>query len=493
VERAAVAAVEYNPSRRLRVAAMNTFFALNHDLIQFAYGLAFFTLGLAIALHSRQHSRLQLASSLSWLAAFGFAHSFNEWGDLFIPIQAEYLRPPVVVALLIVQLMLLGASFACLMEFGITLLRPGGRWRWLHGLAVGLLMAWLLIIFFIVLPFLPDVAVWHHTANALARYGLALPAGLVAAYGLRQETFQRIAPLQVPPIVRTLRLAGLCLTAYALLAGLIPPPVPFFPGNLLNEVSFGQLLGLPVVVLRALVGLLLSLAIIRALEVFDVESERRVEAIEQQQILVAERERLARELHDGTIQNVYSVALIVDSAQRLAVPDSPMAERLLMARNVLNQTITDLRRSLGVLRGAPPTSPVEPLALALQRLADDPRLAALADVALELEVNAADTLPAEPNNHVIAVVSEALANAVRHGHATRVRIRAERADGRLRLHIWDNGTGGAVETSGGHGLRNMRERARLLGGELSLQSLPGRGTTVALDVPWNDNPSEVRP
>jgi hypothetical protein len=147
VQRAAVAAVEYNPSRRLCVAAMNTFIALNHDLIQFAYGLAFFTLGLAIALHSRQHSRQQLAHSLSWLAAFGFAHSFNEWGDLFIPIQAEYLRPPVVVALLIVQLMLLGASFACLMEFGITLLRPSGRWRLLHGLAMGLLMAWLLIIF----------------------------------------------------------------------------------------------------------------------------------------------------------------------------------------------------------------------------------------------------------------------------------------------------------------------------------------------------------
>jgi signal transduction histidine kinase len=164
-----------------------------------------------------------------------------------------------------------------------------------------------------------------------------------------------------------------------------------------------------------------------------------------------------------------------------------------MARNVLNQTIADLRRSLGELRGAPPTSPVEPLALALQRLADDPRLATLADVALELEVNAADTLPAEPNSHVIAVVSEALANAVRHGHATRVRIRAERADGRLRLQIWDNGTGGAVETSGGHGLRNMRERARLLGGELRLQSLPGRGTTVILDAPWDVNASEVRP
>lgn len=466
------------------MSGLDVFFRLNHDLILFAYGLAFFTLGLAIALHSRQHSRLQLARSLSWLAAFGFAHAFNEWGDLFIPIQAEYLRPPIIVALLIAQLLLLGLSFACLVEFGVTLLRPSGQWRWLHGLAVGLLVGWLLVIFFLTLPFSPDLTTWHHTANALARYIIGLPAGVIAAFGLRDETFKRIAPLQVPHIVRTLRLAGLGLAAYALLAGLVPPPVPFFPGNVLNDASFSQAVGLPVVVLRALVGLLLSITIIRALEVFDVEAERRIEAMEQQQILGTERERLARELHDGIIQNVYSVGLIVDAAQRLAAPESPVAERLLTARAVLDQTISDLRRNLGELRGAP--SPAEPLATTLRRLADDARLAPLADIALDLRVIDADTLSAERNSHVVAVVGEALANAVRHGHATRVRIQADRTDGRLRLQIWDNGSGGAMETAAGQGVRNMRDRARLLGGELSLHSPPGQGTTIVLDAPWEE-------
>jgi hypothetical protein len=72
---------------------IQNFFTINHEIIYFIYGLMFFVLGLAIALQSRHSSRLDLARSLNWLAAFGFLHAFHEWGDLFIPIQAEYLAP----------------------------------------------------------------------------------------------------------------------------------------------------------------------------------------------------------------------------------------------------------------------------------------------------------------------------------------------------------------------------------------------------------------
>src|SRR5512138_1558045 len=95
-------------------------FAVNHDIIFFIYGLVFFVVGLAIALQSRHSSRLDLARDLTWLAAFGFLHGFHEWGDLFIPIQAEYLEPSFIILLHYLHLMLLAASFACLFEFGIA-------------------------------------------------------------------------------------------------------------------------------------------------------------------------------------------------------------------------------------------------------------------------------------------------------------------------------------------------------------------------------------
>jgi signal transduction histidine kinase len=468
---------------------LRAFFLLNHDLIVFAYGQVFFILGLAIALQSRRYSQLQLARSLTWLAAFGFMHGLNEWGDLFIPIQATYLSPVWADFLYVLQLLLLSVSFACLMEFGIALLRPAGRWAWLHGLPVGLLAVWLMLAFVFTVPFAPDLTAWHHDANALARYLLGFPGGLVAALGLRQEALARIAPLQVPSIVRMLRLAGLCLGAYAVAGGLVPPAVRFFPGNVLNEAVFEQSLGFPALVVRSAIGLVLAVTIMRGLEIFDLETERRIEAMEREQILAAERERLARDLHDGTIQNVYSIGLIVDSAQRLAAPQSPAAERLELAKSVIHDAIRDLRRSLGELRRV--DRPVaEPLAFALRRLTEDPRFSALAQAALEFELPADAVFSPERTSHLLAITGEALANAVRHGHATRMRVTVQHVDGNLKLEVHDNGSGGAGETSLGHGLRNMRERARLLGGDLSLASQIGKGTTVTLVVPWRESSME---
>ena len=62
--------------------SLTEFFELNREIILFVYGLVFFILGFAIVLQTRQSSRLDLARNLRWLAAFGIAHGFYEWGDL---------------------------------------------------------------------------------------------------------------------------------------------------------------------------------------------------------------------------------------------------------------------------------------------------------------------------------------------------------------------------------------------------------------------------
>jgi len=89
-------------------------------------------------------------------------------------------------------------------------------------------------------------------------------------------------------------------------------------------------------------------------------------------------------------------------------------------------------------------------------------------------------------DHVLAIVGEALSNVIRHARAQRVRIIARRADHRLRMTIQDNGVGFACDDHDGYGLRNMRDRARLLGGQLEVTSASGQGTTLTLDIPWSD-------
>lgn len=460
------------------------FFALNRDIIYFAYGLVFFVLGLAIALQSRNYSRLDLARSLKWLAAFGFTHGFNEWGDLFIPIQAAYMSPGTIDILHNFHLLLLAISFTCLFEFGVRLLRPLGWMHRAYWVSSFLLATWFFVSFFILPRFFPDPHTWHRLADAFARYFIGFPGGMLAAYGLRQHTLQRIEPLQVPDIVRMLRFAGVMLVFYATFGGLIVPPIPLFPGNVLNSAVIEQVFGAPPPVFRSIVGLGLVIAIIRALEIFDVETDRIIEAMEQKQILAAERGRLARELHDGAIQKVYTAGLLVESSRKLIVPkDEVLAGRLEKAETVLNDAIGDLRRNLGDLH----TRTVEePLPAALQKLADDPRFHSLVEVNLEFDLPASASLPPVRADHVLSIANEALSNVVRHSRASRVKIEALCKDGRFILSIQDDGAGLPREIAAGYGLRNMRDRARLLGGRLEVTKGNGKGTLVKLDIPWED-------
>jgi signal transduction histidine kinase len=463
---------------------ISTLFTANHEAIYFAYGLVFFVLGLAIALQSRTYSRLDIARSLSWLSAFGFAHAFYEWGDLFIPIQAPHINPTLFRFLHDVHLLLLALSFTFLFEFGVALLNPLGRARWLHGVSGAVLATWIFVVYFPLASTISDFQTWHNMANALARYFIGLPAGLVAGYGLRQHTFQRIVPLNVPHIVKMLQYAGILLLIYAVLSGLIPPPVPFFPGNVVNSTTFMQFFKVPPAVFTSLLGLGLVVAMIRALEVFDVETARMIESMEQQQILTAERDRIARDLHDGAIQKVYTAGLLIESAQKMADSD-PLSTRLEKAVDVLNDAISDLRHNLSELYSSPQE---EPFPVAMKKLVDDPRFRSLVDISLDLELPDNHSLSPPRTDHVLAIVNESLSNAVRHARARRVKITARSLDGHLRVAVEDDGIGIPVNVEAGYGLRNMHDRAHLLGGEVNVNALNGggKGTRVTLDIPWVD-------
>jgi signal transduction histidine kinase len=462
---------------------IRTFFTLNRDVVYFAYGLVFFILGLAIALQSRNYSRLDLARSLKWLAAFGFSHGFHEWGDLFIPIQSAYLSPGTISLLHHIHLILLALSFAFLFEFGASLLRPIGRGKILQGVSGGLFAIWVFITFFPLTRIFPHEETWYNVANALSRYFIGFPGAMLAAYGLRQHAFARIVPLNVPDIVRVLQVGGILMGFYAVLGGLVPPAIPFFPGNIINTESLEFLLGIPVPVYRSLIGLGLAIAVIRTLEIFDVEIDRMIEGMEQRQILISERNRIARELHDGAIQKVYTAGLLVESAQKIVETTNPsLSERLVKAELVLNDAIHDLRRNLGELQ----TTPVaESFQESLRKIAQDPSFQSFVEIKLRVELPATEEPSPWQANHILSIVNEALSNVVKHSHARNVLITVDCRDGRLLLKIQDDGTGLPKEPQLGYGLRNMRDRAKLLGGNIEMNG-EGKGTLIRLDIPWKE-------
>ncbi|MFW6069011.1 MAG: sensor histidine kinase [Chloroflexota bacterium] len=464
------------------ISNLRDFFDLNHEIVLFVYGQVFFVLGLAVALQSRRHSRLDLARSLQWLALFGLTHGFHEWGLLLVPVQATYLSPEAVDFLIIIRTLLLGVSFVVLFQFGAELTKD--RWPIAAFLPGVLFAAWLLFVAGHGFFWSANVGEWERMASITARYFMAFPGGLLAAYGLRHQAERQIRPLGLSQIYNVLRVAGLALAAYAFFGGLIVPSANFFPANVLNQSTVVVTLGIPVEVLRSTAGLILAISIIRALEVFDVEVDRIIESMEVEQSLAAERERIGRELHDGAIQRVYTAGLIVESARGKVDEESLVAQRLDRAMTALREAIESLRTYMTELR---PETELITLADGLQEQANDPRLSTLMDVRLELELSSDDSLNPARTTHVLAIVGEALANAARHAQARQVQVSAAHINGNLRIVIEDDGKGfHFTGVEDGYGLRNMRDRARLLGGRLTVSSEPGKGTRIVLSAPWEE-------
>ena len=122
----------------------------------------------------------------------------------------------------------------------------------------------------------------------------------------------------------------------------------------------------------------------------------------------------------------------------------------------------------------------------LQKLANDPRLGALIKVDMTINCCDDDRLSPVRTTHVVAIVQEAFNNVVRHAHARHIWAVADRRNGQLEIKVADDGVGMPDQVVAGFGVRNMRDRARILGGSLRYAARSPRGTEVILSIPWED-------
>jgi signal transduction histidine kinase len=206
---------------------------------------------------------------------------------------------------------------------------------------------------------------------------------------------------------------------------------------------------------------------------------RQAEALQARRAIIevedAARRRLERDLHDGAQQRLVGLALHASLAERAGGQDGIEA---LLAEGV--PTARAELRSL--LEGLPPAMLAERgLEVALCTLA------ATAPLEVDIDVNVPAGLPARATTTAWFVVAEAVANAIKHANARRLRVIGGVDGSRLRVAVADDGMGGADETAGS-GLIGLRARANSLGGSLAVDSAPGAGTTVRLDIPVGADP-----
>lgn len=215
-----------------------------------------------------------------------------------------------------------------------------------------------------------------------------------------------------------------------------------------------------------------------------VEMTARKAAELQFKAVITERTRLARDLHDTLEQTLAGIALRLNTAAKLARRD-PVAsdEHLQLARNWLHQSQVDLRRSIWDLR----SRELEQFDLAGALRASAEQVVSGTPMALDFQVaGLPQGLPEVVEENVLRIGQEALTNIAKHACATRVTIRLEFEPHALRLRIDDDGVGfdqSHVPADGHFGLMGMTERAKRLAGGLVVQSAPGRGTRLTVEIP----------
>jgi len=203
-------------------------------------------------------------------------------------------------------------------------------------------------------------------------------------------------------------------------------------------------------------------------------------------LVLEERARLAREIHDTLAQGFVGISSQLD-AVAMCLPDetSPARKYLDMARRMARHSLTEARRSVMDLRASMLED--QDLASALQLGTRLWTAGSPVDVTVDV-TGSSSPLPEEMEQHLLRIAQEAVTNVLKHANAHRIGIKLHMEAPKLYLRIVDDGRGfepaDVFSSLGGHfGLIGMRERAERLGGELSLRSHPGEGTEVEVRVP----------
>ncbi|MGH3982760.1 MAG: GAF domain-containing sensor histidine kinase [Pseudonocardiaceae bacterium] len=214
------------------------------------------------------------------------------------------------------------------------------------------------------------------------------------------------------------------------------------------------------------------------------EREEAMERFAEQIVLLqeTERRRLAGEIHDGISQRIVSLSFHLSAAADAVTSDpAGAADQIARAQELAAGALDETRQAIAGLR--PPVLDDLGLAASLESLA---RATPLPDVQVD---TVSTSLPEHMETAVYRIAQEALQNIMKHANAGHVHLRLSATAGTVLLEISDDGTGfdpaATVERAGpvGYGLPGMQQRAELLGGQLTADSSPGRGTVVRLRIP----------
>ncbi|MFH2039725.1 MAG: sensor histidine kinase [Chloroflexota bacterium] len=482
-------------------------------LISFFYGLSFFSMGLLVMIEGGRASDLRLRRALRPLAAFGLVHAVHEWVDMYsgIAIQLGQTTPAYIQG---VQLAILTFSFLSLAAFGSYLITTNPEsWRLMLLIPLGLETAWAFGIF-LLRSNSPAAELWNIT-DVWTRYSLAIPAAILASIGLvvQQREFRKSGLISFG---RDSLWAAVAFAWYGIIGQAFTQTTSLFPSNIINQELFIRLFGFPVQLFRAGMAILASIFIIRFLRSFQVEFDRKLSSLQDARIKEAEqkealrgelfkrvvsaqeseRQRIARELHDETGQALTAIGMgLRGLSTTLKSKSEPGRAQEILHRleGLTTHSLTELQRLIADLRPSHLDDLGLPAALRWYANVIQERSGLHTHVDIRGQENLVS--PAA-KTALFRIVQEALTNVVKHAVAENANIILTFESDGVGIKVLDDGQGFEphINRPGQRiswGLKNMEERASLLGGKLTIKSQPGAGTSVVAFIPYSAMEAEA--
>jgi signal transduction histidine kinase len=472
-------------------------------LVYFIYGLAFFGMGITMALETGRSPALAQASILRPLAAFGLIHGTHEWMEAYL-LQAESFGTSLPGWLPWLRLSFLVGSFASLLLYGIQMLllvSPYRRGKRIFRFSIFGMYALFIAINTIDAYFKSSILLMP-LLDGLGRYLLAVPAAMLAALALRAQA-REMRRNRRPRLNASLLIASFGFAIYTLTQFFVHP-MDMFPARYLNETTFLAYTGLPIQLIRTITAVLITYGLLRATQSMEEErknelfaaQQSRLQALEQQeeirrellrhtvQAQEDERARIARELHDETSQLLSAFILELATLRELSKRKPQMkniVDRLQELSRQMSQGLYDMVHDL---------RPAQ-----LDDLGLVPAIKSLLDsdccpkgMAITFEVSGVQKrLDSLIETVLFRVTQEALTNITRHAETNQAIVRLDYTPEIVTLGVLDSGKGfdpnEPLRPPRGWGLEGMRERVEAVGGCLNLYSAPGRGTTVEVIIP----------
>ncbi len=482
------------------------------SVVYFIYGLAFFSMGLLVAIEGGRSSDPRLRRALRPLAMFGLVHGAHEWLEMFNRGGLELGSSALLDA---VRLALLSFSFLSLAAFGSYLLaKTQATQRLIMLVPLALEAVWVFGLVLFRSRFDP-IDIWA-VADVWTRYTIAIPASILTAIGLvvQQRTFRHQGLIRFG---QDALWAAVAFGWYGLGGQSFPQPSLLPPSTVINSDLFLQIFGFPVQLFRAAMAIGAAIFVIRFLRAFQVEIDHQIadlqtarlhEAEEREKLrsqlfmrIVAaqesERQRIARELHDETGQALTAIGMglrgLSSSLKGNKEEQKQTVQGLRQLESLTAQSLNELQRLITDLR----PSHLDDLGLpsALRWYASD--IEGRTSLIVQVEFTGKEReIGASIKTAIFRIVQEALTNVIRHAGAKHVFIKMAYLDEELQVQVRDDGSGFDPRASRKDkripwGLKGMEERAALLGGQFTLQSKPGQGTTVQVSVPYEQDTTEA--